>query len=300
MIDIFLIIFGLIIGSFLTVCIYRIPYGREKGIGDYDPDEDKPEHCYKGGEGDTEEKITICNPRRSFCPNCKTQLKWYHNIPFFSWLFLRGRCAFCHERISFRYPLVELISAFLCWLSFYTIADYPTAALVYIFCCTLVVISFIDIDYYIIPNVISIPMILFGGLIVIFNHTYKYIVGHPFFTFPVLQNVWGSFWGLLAGAGVLLFVSKLFLVLRKKEGLGFGDIKLLAMVGILFGPSAALYTIMVGSCFGAVFGILQLCLQGKKMGYPLSFGPYLSLATILYFFLDPAIDPFRQVFYFLQ
>ena len=298
--DIFVIIFGLIIGSFLTVCIYRIPYGREKGPGDFGMTEDEiesqeSEETETGAtiqSCDDDDYMTICYPRRSICPHCRTQLKWYHNIPLLSWIFLLGRCAYCKTRIPFRYPLVELLSALTAWLCFHFLylqgTNPQTAIIVYAFLCALLVVAFIDIDYYIIPNVISIPCIwIFSGLALL-NEGVSYIMDKPLFNFPMV-GVKGAFLGFMAGAGLLYAVAKLFMIIRKKEGLGFGDIKLLAMVGILLGPAAALYTIFVGSVLGAVIGILQKIVSRKRLGTPLPFGPYLVAATYLFLFSDPTL-----------
>ncbi|MGI6524727.1 MAG: prepilin peptidase [Bdellovibrionota bacterium] len=291
LVDIFIILFGLIIGSFLTVCIYRIPYGREKGPGSF---LDTSEEVEEGSEDLTppdSEEINLTTPKRSFCPNCKNQLKWYHNIPLFSWIFLRGKCAYCHARIPFRYPLVEILSALFCYLSFQMMPDLQTALLIYTLCCALIVISFIDIDYYIIPNVISIPGIWLAIIIVSANYFFvrAHFIKTPFFAAPVAATLQEGFYGFLAGGGLLYVLAKTFVILRKKEGLGFGDVKLMSLVGILLGPEGAIYAIMVGSIFGSVFGIVQLLFQGKKLGYPLPFGPYLALGTVLYLFTDPEI-----------
>jgi len=282
MINLIIIVFGLIIGSFLTVCIYRVPYGRDKGPGEFASGNDA--EVIPRNERIADEVVNIFTPKRSFCPRCRKQLKWYHNIPFFSWFFLRGRCAYCKTRISIRYPLVELLSAVLCYLSFYMLPDIQTAALVYVFCCSLLVISAIDIEYYIIPNVISIPWIWLACFLVTLNHVVNYVSGQTFFSFPVEHSILAGFYGFLAGAGLLFIVAKLFLIIRHIEGLGFGDIKLLAMIGILFGPLAALYTIFLGSILGAVIGGTQQFCCRRKLSYPIPFGPYLALAFMIYVF----------------
>lgn len=283
--SIFAAAFGLMIGSFLSVCIYRIPHGRVKGLaslsdeftGDDGEDVADEEPAVNEEPDESSEALSIFYPRRSFCPNCKEQLKWYHNIPLFGWLILGGQCAFCKDKISFRYPLVELLSAITCVYSFQFFPP-ATAALVYIFCCALIVITFIDIDYYIIPNVITYPGMILAAIIGVGNGYLHW------FSFPISDGVMSSFWGLIAGGGFLWLVAKIFYLVKGQMGLGFGDVKLLALVGLLFGPDCALYTIFIGSLIGSVVGGLTLMLLGAKFNRPLPFGPYLAAGTILYIF----------------
>ena len=280
---IIIIAFGLVIGSFLTVCIYRIPLGRVKGIVDLDlPEEEeekKSDDSVKSESDVVEPKVTIADPPRSFCPSCNKQLHWYHNIPVFSWLFLRGKCGLCSAPISVRYPFVELLSAISCVLSVVVFGLSPTAFLIYVFCAALIVISFIDYDYYIIPNVISIPGTVIGIVIGVINQFFG--VFHA----PVASGIIESGAGLLLGGGFLLIISEFYIRVRKKVGLGVGDIKLLAMTGAFFGPEAALYTIFVGSLLGTIFGVAIILIQRQKVSHPIPFGPYLAAGTFLYLFV---------------
>lgn len=265
-------IFGAIIGSFLSVCIYRIPLGRNLELG---PDEDIPQPEVKQDPG---EKISLTYPPRSFCPKCKAQLSWYHNIPIVSWLFLRGKCAFCKAPISARYPAVELLTAIVSVMSFQSFGMNPTGVVIFIFCAALIVISFIDYDYYIIPNVISLPGVVIGFILAGVNQYFS------IFHAPIVPGLKDACYGLLAGAGFLLFISEIYLRLRKKEGLGMGDVKLLAMTGALFGLEGSLYTIFIGSFLGSVLGVLLVLCSGRKMSQQLPFGPYLALGTFVYIF----------------
>lgn len=267
-------IFGLLIGSFLSVCIYRIPLGRKSAL---EEDGDEIEQVEKNSEY-FEKKVTIIYPPRSFCPSCGNQLKWYHNIPVFSWIALGGKCAFCKTRISARYPFLEFLSAFFAVFSVYCFGFSVTALLAYAFCCMLIVITFTDIDYYIIPNVVSYPAILLGFVFAGIQEFFP-IAGLPF-----VQGAGESVFGLLAGAGFLWLISELYFRIRKKEGLGFGDVKLLAITGLWFGPLGAWYTIFIGSLLGSVLGILLLLCCGRKFSQYLPFGPYLAFANILYLF----------------
>lgn len=263
-------IFGALIGSFLTVCIHRIPlrYG-------YDLDEASIDFEHKLKERAT---IGINNPPRSRCPKCQKQLSWYHNIPIVSWLFLRGRCAFCKEKIPVRYPLVEILSTAAALASYHLYGMTSVALIVYVVAASLIVISFIDIDYFIIPDIISLSGTLLGVIVVGVNQYFQ------LFFYPVAPDIFSSCIGILAGGGFLYLVAEVYLKLRKKEGLGLGDVKLLMMVGAFFGPSCALFTIFMGSLLGSVIGIFFILIGAKRFSQEIPFGPYLALGTIVYLF----------------
>ncbi len=258
-ITIIIILLSLIIGSFLNVCIYRLPL--QKGVDDQPPQD-----------------ISVSKPARSFCPKCKKTLLWWHNIPVVSWMMLRGRCYYCKENIPWRYPLVELLSVFFALLSFQQHGPTLTALLIYLFSIALVVISFIDLDYYIIPNEISLPGTALGVVVAIINQFF------PIFAPPVVSGIMDAFWGLLVGAGSLYFISEVYLKLRKQEGLGMGDVKLLAMCGAFFGPMASFYTIFVGSLIGSLFAVVGMIFMGRSSTSRIPFGPYLSAATLMYLY----------------
>lgn len=251
---VFFIALGLIIGSFLSVCVYRIP-----------------------------NELSICKPARSFCPKCNMQLRWFHNIPLLSWIALRGKCANCQEKISFKYPLVELTTAIFAYLSYTHYGFTATALIIFIFCCSIIVSSYIDMDHMIIPNVITLPGTAIAIVLVAIN-AYTNI-----FAPPVVADFKMAFWGFMSGAGFLWIIGTLYLVLAKKDGLGMGDIKQLAYTGILFGPECALYTIFVGSMIGtvAVFARFLISRHSLKQHFP--FGPYLSLGTATYLFFGDQI-----------
>ena len=231
-------IYGLLIGSFLSVCIFRIPYGRPKGLESLDLDEEDEAFFEKS-------ELSIWEPKRSFCPECKEQLKWYHNLPLISYILQCGKCAYCKTKIPFRYPLVEILSALCAYFSFVSFS-LPTAIIVYIFCCALIVISFIDIDYYIIPNIISSPGMGIAVLIAGINQFTH------FFDYPIVPDLLGSVYGFLAGAGFLYAISEIYFRIKGKVGLGFGDVKLLALTGLLFGWEASIATIFIGSVLGSI------------------------------------------------
>lgn len=267
-------IYALLVGSFLNVCIYRIPFGRPKGLASLEADEDEVEKQLK----QMKEKVNIFFPRRSFCPHCKEPLKWWHNIPLFSWIFLRGKCHYCKRAISFRYPLVELLSLIIA-LACYAKFSGLTAVILYIFCCSLIVESFIDIDYYIIPNVITFPGIGIGFGLSLIN--WKLQV----FSFPLAQGPIQSLIGLAVGAGFLLTISLGYKFLKKKDGLGLGDVKLMAMAGAFFNGMFCLQAIFMASLIGSVLGIGQILLSKGNSQTPMPFGPYLAIGIIFSIFL---------------
>ncbi|MEZ4754949.1 MAG: A24 family peptidase, partial [Bdellovibrionota bacterium] len=187
-------------------------------------------------------------------------------------------CAFCKARIPFRYFLVESLTALSAVLSVSYFGLGLESFLVFLFLASLIVMSFIDIDYYILPDMITLTGTTIGLILAGINEFTGYI-GEPF-----SANALDALFGILVGAGILFFVSEVYFRLRKIEGLGMGDVKLLAMVGALFGPEAAIYTIMLGSIIGTIFGVTIIILKGKDLSYHLPFGPYLAVATVLYLF----------------
>jgi leader peptidase (prepilin peptidase)/N-methyltransferase len=236
---------GACIGSFLNVCIYRIPL--HKSI------------VYPG----------------SACPNCKKNLPFYLNIPILSYILLRGKCKFCRIPISLRYPMVEALTGFLALALAVKFGLTVTALFWFAFTATLVVISFIDIDSQIIPDTISLP-----GIVV--------FASAPWFV-PEIRFI-DTAVGILTGGGILYMVALFYYMLRKEEGMGGGDIKLLAMIGGAVGWKGVLFTLFVGSLLGAVGGIVIMVLTRLadiKLRIP--FGPFLSAAAVLYVFFGKTL-----------
>lgn len=261
------LIYGLLIGSFLTVCIYRIPFSRaEQG-------EDIPEGM----------EVSIIKPARSFCPNCRQMIPWFNNIPVFSWLALGGKCGNCKVKISIRYPFTELLTALIALATYLVYGLSAEGVLVFIFLAALIVISFIDVDYFIIPDTISIPGTILGVIIAVSNEYFHFLKA------PFVSGISSAAWGLVWGAGLLYTIAKGYEWLRKEEGLGFGDVKLLAMCGVFFGPQCCLYTIFVGSVVGAIFGIAGILLFRRGVKQEIPFGPYLNTATALYLLTGDAL-----------
>jgi leader peptidase (prepilin peptidase) / N-methyltransferase len=259
------LVFGLLVGSFLNVCIYRIPRSPRYAL---DEDPLIP----------LEETVQFNSPSRSLCPKCRVQLFARDNLPVVSWILLQGKCRFCKTKISIRYPFVELLTGICAVGCTVTFPDFTTAIAIFVFLCTLIVLSFIDYDFYILPDLLTLGGSAFGSLIVLINCYY------PFLNFPFVSSISEAGIGALSGSGFLLLMSEGYLRIRGKEGLGLGDVKLLLYVGILFGPFCALVTIFVGSLLGAVLGSLTLLLQKKGLGHHLPFGPFLAIGTASYLF----------------
>jgi len=239
--EMMLIVFaaGLCIGSFLNVCIYRIPESR-----------------------------SIVTPPSS-CPSCGYRIRYYDNIPVISYLFLLGKCRQCGVRISPRYPLVELLTGFFALAVYFRFGLSLQALAYFAFIATLIVITFIDIDHRIIPNAISLP-------------------GIPIFfaaSFAVPSLTWlDALLGILIGGGILYAVAWTYLFFTKREGMGGGDIKLLAMMGGMIGWKGVFFTIFVSSAIGTVTGLAIMAATRKNMKLAVPFGPFLALGAVIYIF----------------
>ncbi|UCF56865.1 MAG: prepilin peptidase [Deltaproteobacteria bacterium] len=238
---IFSFLFGLTLGSFLNVCIHRIPH-----------------------------KKSIIHPPSS-CPQCGKRIRFYDNIPLISYIILRGKCRFCHQPIPIRYPVVELLTALLSTALFVRHGPSPQYFLFLSFCASLVIISFIDLRHKIIPDIISLPGILVGlAAISIFK----------------LNGIsWkDSLIGIIVGGGSLLLIGLIFEWLRGKEGLGMGDVKLLAMIGAWTGYLALPYIVLISSLTGILIGGGSLLLTRRRFSEKIPYGPFLVLGTLVYLF----------------
>lgn len=267
-------VLGAIIGSFLAVCAYRIPMGKYEPIHE--------------GVKELNRTLSIVSPARSFCPHCEKTLLWWHTIPIFSWIVLRGRCAHCGASIPFRYMFIELLTGLLCALSFLRFGPSLTGLIAFAFIALFVVITFIDLDYMIIPDVITYPAACAGILIGVANyclsHPLKPVLDRPFVASP-LESVMG----LLMGPGLLIAVWWLYFKIRKREGLGLGDVKLLAVCGATFGLECAWFTIFIGSVLGSMIGIALLLCRRNSLSSYIPFGPYLAVAAVAYILGAPSI-----------
>ena len=194
----------------------------------------------------------------------------YDNIPVLSWLILRGRCRDCGEPISPRYPLVEILTALLSWAMFWKYGLSLEYLAAFLFAAVLVVITFIDFDHQIIPDVISLPGIPVFFLLAVF------VMGIGFLD---------SLLGILVGGGFLYLIAVGYELLTKREGMGGGDIKLLAMIGAFLGWKSLFFVVFMSSILGALVGVVLIAIKGKDMKYAVPFGPFLSIAAVLYVFV---------------
>ena len=239
MLTVFSIIFGAIVGSFLNVCIIRLP-----------------------------KEESIITPG-SHCPHCNHPIMFYDNIPLISYLLLGGKCRYCKRSISAQYPLVEGITAISSFLLFLKYGFSLSYFFYFSFVAALMIITVIDLYHQIIPDVISIPGIgvgLLGALII------------PHITF------FKSLLGILLGGGSLFVVATSYQWLFKREGMGGGDVKLLAMIGAFLGWDAVILTILLSSLIGSITGMVIMVLKGKGFKYAIPFGPFLSLGAVIALF----------------
>jgi leader peptidase (prepilin peptidase)/N-methyltransferase len=212
-----------------------------------------------------EERSVVTPP--SHCPRCLAPIAWYDNVPVVSWLVLRGRCRSCRDGISARYPLVESLTA-LTWLLLWRAGLEPRVFALYaVLAALLIVITFIDIDYRIIPDVITLPSILIAPAA-------AFVIKHI--------TVIDSLVGIILGGGLLWFIAEAYLRIRKQEGMGLGDVKMLAMVGGLLGWEGALFTLVVGSIIGTAFGLCAMAVRGGRLDMEIPFGPFLAAGCYLY------------------
>ncbi len=239
-------LFGACIGSFLNVCIRRLPSG-----------------------------ASIVYPPSS-CPACKAKIAFYDNIPIVSYMLLRGRCRNCGTSISIEYPLVEALAGAAASGLWFMYGPSPEFFIYFLFVCALIVVTFIDLRHRIIPDMVSLPGIVAG-----FGASFVLPSPGPL----------GSFIGIAAGGGSLLVVAVVYHWISGREGMGGGDIKLLAMIGAFLGWKGVLLTLILASMVGAIVGAVLMAVTGKDSKYAIPFGPFLSLGAFIYLLYgDPIID----------
>ena len=238
---IFVVILGGLWGSFANVCIHRLP--QNKGV-------------VSG---------------RSHCPKCKKEIVWQDNIPIISYLILKGKCRKCKRKISSQYPMVEMINILLFLIIYFLFGISLTTILLMILSLSFLIIFFIDLKHFIIPNSLTFSMMILG-FIKSFDPNLNSI-------FP---NYINSLIGGLFGYGVIFSIIYFYKQIRKKEGMGLGDAKLLAVIGFWFGWIAIPFVLFLSSIFALVFVIPDLIKKNKKMTSQIPFGPYIILATIFY------------------
>lgn len=245
---------GTILGSFLNVCIHRLPRGES----------------------------VVSPPSR--CGSCETPIRWYDNIPIVSYLLLRGRCRVCGASFSPRYLIVELTTGLLAvgaWLQ-----NGPTlrGACLFVFACALLVVTYIDLDHRIIPNRITLPGIVVG-LVLAFVAPRS----GAGLTIEALDSLEDALLGMLVGGGILWTVAWTYERLTGREGMGGGDIKLLAMIGTFLGWQSVLLSLLLASFLGSVIGIALMVARGQDTKLAIPFGPFLALGALVALFFGPSL-----------
>jgi len=259
---------GLVVGSFLNVVIYRLPVMMQnewrKECDEYLKDQGQPPLKKKE---QTEEKFNLAYPN-SRCPNCGHAIKPWQNIPVLSYVLLKGACANCKVKISPRYPIIEATTALLGALVFWHFgADAQTLfGLVFLWC--LICLTMIDVDHYLLPDSITLPLMWLG------------IFANLFGTYTTLDS---SVIGAIAGYLSLWLVYWAFKLATGKEGMGYGDFKLLAALGAWMGWEYLPLIILLSSAVGALLGVGAIVLLGRDRAKPLPFGPYLAVAGFIAF-----------------
>lgn len=242
---------GLLIGSFLNVCVHRLPLG-----------------------------LSLVFPP-SHCPACQRRLSWHENIPVLSWVALRGKCRTCRAPISIVYPLVEVSTAAIFTLGYWWYGPTLLLAIRLLFACAMIVLFMIDLEHRILPNRITIPGIVAGFVFSLFS-----------------EPGWvSSLLGIAVGGGSLLAVSEAYYRVRREEGLGMGDVKMLAMIGAFLGWQLALLTLVLSSILGSVVGIAILILRKESLKYALPFGTFLAVAALLASLVGDALIAWYLGFY---
>ena len=249
----FVIILGGLWGSFANVCIYRLPL--DKGV-------------VSG---------------RSYCPKCKKQITWKDNIPIISYLFLSGKCRKCKKPISYQYALVEFLSILFFTIIYFLYGITLTTLLLMILSLSFIIIFFIDLKHFIIPNEITFSMMALG-FIKSFDPNLNSI-------FP---NYINSLIGGLLGYGIIWSIIYFYKQVRKKEGMGLGDAKLFAVVGFWFGWLAIPFIISLSSIIALLSVVPSLLKNSRTMSSQIPFGPYIIIGTLIYLFFE---NSFKLVFF---
>jgi len=243
-VQIFFFLLGSVVGSFLNVCIYRLP--REK---------------------------SIVHPP-SACPGCEKPIRFYDNIPIVSYILLKGTCRDCGAKISIRYPIVELLTGILYVTLLREFGLTFELAVFLLFVSLLVIISFIDLDFRIIPDILSIGGLVAGFILAIPRPFFKYL--SPKF------GILDSLYGILVGGGILFAIAWIYEFFTKREGMGGGDIKLLGMIGAFCGIKGVVFSLVSASFIGTLVGIPLILAKGRDTKYAIPFGPFLSLGALIY------------------
>ncbi len=256
---------GLTIGSFLNVCIHRLPKGE-----------------------------SIVHPR-SRCPHCGRMIAAYDNVPVLSYLWLRGRCRHCRRRISPFYPLIELLTGLTFLLVYHLWGISPPAVKAVLLASALIVLTFTDLRERLLPDRITFPGIAAGFLFALWlpledgtAALLLRLLGGP--NLPaVLLSIADALLGALLGAGLLFALGEIWYRLRQVEAMGLGDVKMMGMVGLFLGIKLTVLTLLLGSLLGSLLGGLFLLLAGKDTRYELPFGTFLGVAALIALFWGPQL-----------
>ncbi len=243
---------GLLIGSFLNVCIYRLP-----------------------------RDLSVVRPR-SFCPTCEQPISWFDNIPILSYILLHGRCRNCDSPISMRYPIVEALTAISFFTSVYFLGPNLNAVKLCVFCAIIITLVFSDLEERILPDEFTIGGTLLGIVIAVFV-PFNGGIMHLIFPnlAPWILSVLEAAFAAGFTSGSIWLVGEIYYRLRKREGLGFGDVKMVAMIGAFLGLQGALLTLILGSMLGGIGGLLYIFVTGKNAStYELPFGTFLGTAAL--------------------
>lgn len=261
------VLLGLLVGSFLNVVVYRLPVMLERewrqqsrellADGDVEPGSEPP--------------FNLLTPR-SLCPSCGTQIATLHNIPVFSWLMLGGKCATCQAPISARYPLIEVVTGLLSGLIVASFGVGFGCAAALLFLWALTALTVIDVDHQLLPDSITYPLLWLGLGVSLYSG------GDPNLPFPEIHD---SVAGAMAGYLSLWSVYQLFKLTTGKEGMGYGDFKLLAALGAWLGWQMLLPVILLSAVVGAAVGITMIVALGRDRQIPIPFGPYLAGAGVI-------------------
>ena len=246
---IFVIILGGLWGSFANVCIYRLPINKGVVSG------------------------------RSFCPNCKKLITWKDNIPIISFLFLNGKCRNCKKKISSQYLLIELITIVHFLVIYYLFGITITTLLFLVLGLSFIIIFFIDLKHYIIPNVLTFSLMIIG-FIKSFDPNLN----------PIFPNFINSLIGGIFGYFVIWSIIYFYKQVRKKEGMGLGDAKLLSAIGFWFGWISIPFVIFLSSIIALLFVIPSLIKKSKKLSSQIPFGPYIIIGTLIYLIFESNIQ----------
>ncbi|MGH9638790.1 MAG: prepilin peptidase [Bryobacteraceae bacterium] len=263
---------GLVIGSFLNVCIVRIPSGK-----------------------------SIVSPP-SACPKCDAKIRPYDNIPVVSWLILRGKCRGCKASISAIYPTVEVLTGLLfvgCFLAFGLTVEALKWA---IFSALMIVLVFTDLRERILPDVVNYSGFAIGLALSFFtlpsDGAASWIAHHLFAISPAVPvlSFADALLGAAIGSGLLWLVSEAYFRLRHREGMGLGDVKMMLLIGAFLGPKLTLLTILAGSLLGSILGLAFIFASRKDSDYELPFGTFLGIAAVLVMFFGTPVVQWYQSF----